>query len=627
MKLKVDEGLPELAQKAKATYDYYNGTRTNKLGNLQPATAAEIKSSRDAYKIATAFNRANANYTVQVDRTDRKLLFQFNATATPKGLVKDFDKGGAYAKYVNNYNPSSKQVDLIIDAPNLPDEKEYQKDITTKGGTNAAVGAHAYGTGKKSESVMTPTPTPYKLKNHQVDRNGKRISKKEDKDEMNESFLKLKISEEIKPNQVIDGDSDGDMRLVKSDLGYVIVDPEDNYLAAVDATTDQDAKNKFQNGQFESKKVETKKNSFKDHHICQGCNKPLSQCTCEVEDEDKVNESLNENKHIEYDDDIVVVYENGEEIYRGMEDYEPMKDEPWKWNNEEQAYLLTGPNNKQYKKVCIESLSDSKSVNESDNVQYGVRQFSTGSIIFRGTEEECGTYIDKHKELWDDAEVYRMEPGDPYYKNESLNESSRWMSNSEMSDEINSIDPDHNEVLLDDKESTEMYRLGYILGTSSSGEFIKASKKDYAQYVKGKDVNGDDIVRDDSGEVKKVFRRDSQKDESLNEAITTETTKTIKIELKDPDSQLESLIRCIKGFSDPGHTFAVIVDPDSPDSNTFSIDGDGSFRITNIEVKDEVSDVEVEEECLATQPSSIGQHKTDSIDIIPEEEKDDTDSK
>ncbi len=53
---------------------------------------------------------------------------------------------------------------------------------------------------------------------------------------------------------------------------------------------------------------------------------------------------------------------------------------------------------------------------ESNDVQYGVHQFSTDSIIFRGTEEECGKYIDNNKKLWDDAEVYRMEPGDPHYK-------------------------------------------------------------------------------------------------------------------------------------------------------------------------------------------------------------------
>ena len=58
-----------------------------------------------------------------------------------------------------------------------------------------------------------------------------------------------------------------------------------------------------------------------------------------------------------------------------------------------------------------------------DKVQYGVHQFSTESIIFRGTEEECIKYIDDRPKLWDDAEVYFMTPDDPHYqKNESINE-------------------------------------------------------------------------------------------------------------------------------------------------------------------------------------------------------------
>lgn len=58
-------------------------------------------------------------------------------------------------------------------------------------------------------------------------------------------------------------------------------------------------------------------------------------------------------KQIEYENDIVVVYEDGEEIYRGMEDYEPMKDEPWKWDDEQQCYTLQGECFN-YRKVCID---------------------------------------------------------------------------------------------------------------------------------------------------------------------------------------------------------------------------------------------------------------------------------
>ena len=46
-------------------------------------------------------------------------------------------------------------------------------------------------------------------------------------------------------------------------------------------------------------------------------------------------------KQIEFEDDIVIVYdESGKEIYKGAEDYEIMKDEPWKWSSKEKSYSL-----------------------------------------------------------------------------------------------------------------------------------------------------------------------------------------------------------------------------------------------------------------------------------------------
>ena len=51
---------------------------------------------------------------------------------------------------------------------------------------------------------------------------------------------------------------------------------------------------------------------------------------------------------INMDDDLVIVVQNGEIIYNGIEDYEPMKDEPWKWNSKEKCYELDN-----YKKYCL----------------------------------------------------------------------------------------------------------------------------------------------------------------------------------------------------------------------------------------------------------------------------------
>lgn len=62
------------------------------------------------------------------------------------------------------------------------------------------------------------------------------------------------------------------------------------------------------------------------------------------------------------------------------------------------------------------SARDNKNVGKEP--QFGVHLFSTDSIIFRGTEDECGKYIDDREEIWNDAEVYMMTPSDPHYLQE-----------------------------------------------------------------------------------------------------------------------------------------------------------------------------------------------------------------
>lgn len=54
---------------------------------------------------------------------------------------------------------------------------------------------------------------------------------------------------------------------------------------------------------------------------------------------------------INFEDDTVIVYDGDEEIYRGIEDYEPMKDENWKWDEKTKSYVFDN-----YRKICLESL-------------------------------------------------------------------------------------------------------------------------------------------------------------------------------------------------------------------------------------------------------------------------------
>ena len=58
---------------------------------------------------------------------------------------------------------------------------------------------------------------------------------------------------------------------------------------------------------------------------------------------------MDKGNRIDYEDDLVVVYDaGGEIIYKGMEDYEPYKDEPWKWDEQIGGYRFDG-----MVKVCV----------------------------------------------------------------------------------------------------------------------------------------------------------------------------------------------------------------------------------------------------------------------------------
>lgn len=55
-------------------------------------------------------------------------------------------------------------------------------------------------------------------------------------------------------------------------------------------------------------------------------------------------------RRIQFDDDIVMVKHGKETVYKGLEDYEPMKYEPWRWDDKKHCYTLRGG----YKKYCLD---------------------------------------------------------------------------------------------------------------------------------------------------------------------------------------------------------------------------------------------------------------------------------
>lgn len=72
----------------------------------------------------------------------------------------------------------------------------------------------------------------------------------------------------------------------------------------------------------------------------------------------------------------------------------------------------------------------------------------------------------------------------------------------------------------------------------------------------------------------------------LGEGIPEDRLTTITVKCVDLDRSLERLLEYIKKNGNGGHSFSIIVDPDSKDrTERFGWDGDGSDCIADIKVE------------------------------------------
>jgi hypothetical protein len=59
----------------------------------------------------------------------------------------------------------------------------------------------------------------------------------------------------------------------------------------------------------------------------------------------------------------------------------------------------------------------------------------------------------------------------------------------------------------------------------------------------------------------------------------------VEVEFRDPDNSFIEMIKYIGSSANAGHSFEVVVDPDSKEGRkSFGIDGDGSFYLKTIKV-------------------------------------------
>lgn len=92
--------------------------------------------------------------------------------------------------------------------------------------------------------------------------------------------------------------------------------------------------------------------------------------------------------------------------------------------------------------------------------------------------------------------------------------------------------------------------------------------------------------------------------EATKKSAATEPS-TLTIEVRDQDSQLLKLLEDIKSASGVGHSFNVIVDPDKDGGRSYFMDGDGSFKISDIKITEDAEE-EIEEEKEASVKRAYG---------------------
>jgi hypothetical protein len=60
----------------------------------------------------------------------------------------------------------------------------------------------------------------------------------------------------------------------------------------------------------------------------------------------------------------------------------------------------------------------------------------------------------------------------------------------------------------------------------------------------------------------------------------------ITVTLRDPDNSLESFLKEIQTRANVGHSFSVLIDKEGDDPISIGFDGDGSFYLKDIEIKE-----------------------------------------
>jgi len=115
----------------------------------------------------------------------------------------------------------------------------------------------------------------------------------------------------------------------------------------------------------------------------------------------------------------------------------------------------------------------------------------------------------------------------------------------------------------------------------------------------------------------------TEEDESTNEIVGG--PKKITITANDSEGNLEKMLNLIKELGNSGHSFSIVIDPDSDNEETFSWDGDGSDKIDSIESESTEEEEESEEGSDDDSEPDHDEDDSDNDDSESEDEEEDED--
>ena len=257
--------------------DYFNGQDILDEGAIWDAVKNGVKGVADAVKNINAERKNTDSYRIKQEIKDKKKDLR---------VAKEMEKAAKdSAKYGYHGSDSSNQSNNSASSNSTSNDTTNNNSNSTsfKAGSNPTFNRSRTSSNPSREEFLSPeliqqlidSGDEATLQNIKIQAEKARQEAKKNNDKLEAEEKARKKQEEEKARKAAEADR-----------------------AAVEAQSSNTNQNeeftKMGGNLTESESLEK---CVDDHHICQGCGKPLSQCTCKVnEDEEEVDESLNEGK-------------------------------------------------------------------------------------------------------------------------------------------------------------------------------------------------------------------------------------------------------------------------------------------------------------------------------------------